>query len=144
MLFSFAACSDDDEEVLTTLEVTPANLDGTWKLVEWNGAPLQEGNYFYITFSRRDKTFKLYEKIQTGYAELKTGEFNVVKDKRYGFVLSGKYDFGKGPWNDSYIVTDLLPTGSMIWTSVANPADVQKFEKCIKVPGQIEEEAGKK
>lgn len=38
-LFCFAGC-DDDEEVLATLDVTAANLDGTWKLVEWNGAPL--------------------------------------------------------------------------------------------------------
>ena len=35
-LFCFAGC-DDDEEVLSTLNVTAANLDGTWKLVEWNG-----------------------------------------------------------------------------------------------------------
>ena len=48
-LFCFAGC-DDDEEVLATLDVTAANLDGTWKLVEWNGAPLQEGSYCYITF----------------------------------------------------------------------------------------------
>lgn len=36
-LFCFAGC-DDDEEVLATLDVTAANLDRTWKLVEWNGA----------------------------------------------------------------------------------------------------------
>ena len=59
MLFSFAACDDDEEATLTTLEVTPANLDGTWKLVEWNGAPLQEGSYCYITFSRKEKTYKM-------------------------------------------------------------------------------------
>ena len=56
-LFCFAGC-DDDEEVLATLDVTAANLDGTWKLVEWNGAPLQEGSYCYITFSRRIRLIK--------------------------------------------------------------------------------------
>ena len=29
-IFCFAGC-DDDEEVLATLDVTAANLDGTWK-----------------------------------------------------------------------------------------------------------------
>lgn len=40
----FAACSSDDEEPEErSLEVTPANLHGTWKLAEWNGEPLAEG-----------------------------------------------------------------------------------------------------
>ena len=34
----FAACSSDDEEPEEpSLEVTAANLHGTWKLAEWNG-----------------------------------------------------------------------------------------------------------
>ena len=70
-IFCFAGC-DDDEEVLATLDVTAANLDGTWKLVEWNGAPLQEGSYCYITFSRKDKTYKMYDKFSSMYSNLKT------------------------------------------------------------------------
>lgn len=42
MLFCFAGCDDDKEEVLSTLDVTAANLNGTWKLVEWNGAPCKQ------------------------------------------------------------------------------------------------------
>ena len=38
-LFCFAGC-DDDEEVLATLDVTSANPNGAWKLVEWNPLPL--------------------------------------------------------------------------------------------------------
>lgn len=142
MLFSFAACDDDEEATLTQLEVTPANLDGTWKLVEWNGASLQEGSYCYITFSRKEKTYKMYDKFSSMYASLKTGSFEIEKDKKLGYVLTGDYDFGNGKWNNSYIVTDLLTTGTMTWTAKDNRNDVQKFEKCIKVPSEIEEEVG--
>ena len=51
----FAACSSDDEEPEEpSLEVTPANLHGTWELAEWNGEPLAEGTYCYIVFNRKD------------------------------------------------------------------------------------------
>ena len=42
LLFSFSACEDEDEPV-SSLEVNPANLNGTWRLEEWNGQPLAEG-----------------------------------------------------------------------------------------------------
>ena len=60
----FAACSSDDEEPEEpSLEVTPANLHGTWKLAEWNGEPLAEGTYCYIVFNRKDQTFEMYQKL---------------------------------------------------------------------------------
>ena len=152
-IFCFAGCDDeqnnidvlritnddDDEEVLATLDVTAANLDGTWKLVEWNGAPLQEGSYCYITFSRKDKTYKMYDKFSSMYSNLKTGSFEIEKEKDLGYIISGNYDFGNGEWANSYIVTNLLAT-SMIWTIKDTPSDVQKFERCDKVPEEIENE----
>ena len=60
----FAACSSDDEEPEEpSLEVTPANLHGTWELAEWNGEPLAEGTYCYIVFNRKDQTFEMYQKF---------------------------------------------------------------------------------
>ena len=103
MLFCFAGCDDDKEEVLSTLDVTAANLNGTWKLVEWNGAPLQAGSYCYITFSRKDKTYKMYDKFDSMYPNLKTGSFEIEKEKNLGYIISGDYDFGNGEWaNSSY------------------------------------------
>ena len=52
-LFCFSSC-EDDEPVISTLEVTPANLEGTWKLAEWNGASLDEGTYCYVIFNVSD------------------------------------------------------------------------------------------
>lgn len=140
MLFSFTACDDDEEVTQTVLEVTPANLNGTWKLVEWNGTSLQEDSYCYITFSRKDKTYKMYDKFNSMYPSLKTGSFDIEKDRNLGYIISGDYDFGNGKWTNSYIVTDLLTTGSMVWTIKDNPSDVQKFERCDKVPAEIEDE----
>ncbi len=88
-LFCFAGC-DDDEEVLATLDVTAANLDGTWKLVEWNGAPLQEGSYCYITFSRKDKTYKMYQVLRMrtlSFTLLRPALMNVLSRYMTGKLL---------------------------------------------------------
>jgi hypothetical protein len=107
--------------------------------VEWNGAPLQAGSYCYITFNRKNKTYKMYDKFDSMYPSLKTGSFEIEKEKNLGYIISGDYDFGNGEWANSYIITDLLPT-SMIWTIKDISSDVQKFERCDKVPEEIENE----
>ena len=56
-------------------------------------------------------------------------------------VISGEYDFGNGDWNNDYIVTDLLESGSMIWTVKDDDSDVNKYVRCEKVPESIIEEA---
>ena len=48
LLFGFVACGDNEEVKVETLEVTPANLNGTWQLVEWNGQPITEGIVIYL------------------------------------------------------------------------------------------------
>ena len=58
LLLGFVACDDEDEAKVETLEVTPANLNGTWQLVEWNGESLAEGTYCYITLSAEIKLFR--------------------------------------------------------------------------------------
>lgn len=137
--FVFTAC--EEEEVMpAVLEVTPANLNGTWKLVERNGKPLPKETYCYITFIRRDKTFKMYDNFDSMYANLKTGKFEIEQDDWLGYIISGKYDYGKGEWNNSYIVSELLETGSMIWTVKDDSSDIQKFERCDGVPQEIEDE----
>ncbi len=68
---------DDDEPIIPTLEVTPANLNGTWELSEWNGTPLAEGTYCYITFNRKEQTFEMYQKFDSMYARYITGSFSI-------------------------------------------------------------------
>lgn len=141
LLFGASACGDDDEDAVAALEVSYANLNGTWRLAEWNGQPPVEGTYCYITFSRKDKTFEIYQKFDSMYARRITGKFTIELDNYLGYIISGTYDFGKGKWNDSYIVTDLLPSGSMIWTVKDDATDVSKYVRCDKVPSHVIEEA---
>lgn len=137
LLFCFASCNDDEEAKVPTLEVNAANLDGTWKLTEWNGESLADGTYCYITFIRKDKTFKIYQKFDSMYARLITGTFAIEEDDYLGYVISGTYDYQMGDWNKEYIVTDLLQSGSMIWTVKNDNTDVSKYERCDKVPSEI-------
>lgn len=141
LFVGFTACSDDDEPVVEQLEVTPANLNGTWKLVEWNGEALSDDCYCYITFSRKDRTYKMYDKFSSMYPTLKTGSFDITVERNLGYVISGNYDFGNGTWANKYIVSDLLATVTMVWTVKDNANDVQKFERCDKVPSEIVDEA---
>ena len=52
------ACGDDEPAAVPTLEVTYANLHGTWQLTEREGQPLPEGIYCYITFNRKEKVLR--------------------------------------------------------------------------------------
>ena len=117
----FTSCDDDEKTDIPTLPVTPANLNGTWQLAEWNGQSLAEGTYCYITFNRKEQTFEISQKFDSMYAR--------------------EYDFGNGEWNNDYIVTDLLEAGSMIWTAKDDAGDVSKYVRCDEVPSKIVEEA---
>ena len=126
-LFAFLCCfsaCNDDEAVIPTLAVTPANLNGTWELSEWNGQPLAEGTYCYVTFDRKEQTFEMYQKFDSMYARHITGGFSIEEDPYLGSVI-----------------TDLLETGSMIWTAKDNENDVNKYVRCETIPEGIIAEA---
>lgn len=136
-LFMNACSSDDDEALMPSLDVTPANIAGTWKLVEWNNAPLEQGTFCYIVFNRRDKTFEMYQKFDSMYPRYITGSFSIEEDKNGRYIISGIYDYGNGEWNNSYIVTDLYASGTMTWTVEGNSNDVSRYERCEEIPADI-------
>ena len=139
----FAACSSDDEEPEEpALEVTPANLHGTWKLVEWNnGEQVPEGTYCYIVFNRKEQIFEMYQKFDSMYGRHITGSFAIKNDPYQGYIISGSYDYGMGDWNQSYLVTRLLASGSMIWTGKDDATDVCRYERCSEVPAEVIKES---
>lgn len=140
---SFTSCSNDDEEMEEpSIEVTPANLHGTWKLVEWNnGEKVPEGTYCYIVFDRREQTYVMYQKFDSMYGRRITGSFKIKNDPYLGYVISGDYDYNRGDWNQSYIVTRLLKSGSMVWTGKDDSADICRYERCVEVPAEIIKES---
>ena len=128
------SCSDDETPV-QTLDVIPVNLHGVWQLQESNGAALPENVYVYIDFDRKG-TYKLYQNNDSMYPRLITGKYEIEQDYYLGAVISGVYDFEQGKWNNEYVVTDLLESGSMIWT-VKNGDEVSKYVRVEKVPQEI-------
>ena len=57
-----------------------------------------------------------------------------------GYIISGNYDYGTGDWYQSYIVTRLVSSGSMIWTGKDDATDVCRYERCSEVPAEIVKE----
>ena len=52
-----------DEEL--RLEVNANNISGQWQLSEWNGGPLNEGTYVYIDIVRNDRTYTIYQNLDS-------------------------------------------------------------------------------
>ncbi|MBO7280875.1 MAG: lipocalin family protein [Bacteroidaceae bacterium] len=145
-MFAFQGCSDSDDEVYTepALDVTPANIAGTWMLKEWNGVELKQGTYCYIVFTRKDRTFTMFQKFDSMYARCISGTYAVDKDSNGDYIISGVYDYQMGEWNNSYIVTELYASGSMLWTAKKNPDDVCRYIRCDEVPQEVIKESGYK
>ena len=116
-------------------------IDREMELAEWNGASLDEGTYCYVIFNRKEQTFEMYQKFDSMYARYITGSFSIENNPYLGYIISGVYDYGNGDWNNKYIVTDLLESGSMTWTSKDDESDVNKYIRCEKVPEEIIAEA---
>ena len=136
-LLGITACGDDDEMKDVALEVNYANLNGTWRLSNWNGQEVdEEQSYVYIQFNRKERTYVMYEKISTGKSWKRTGDFLIEDDRELGYVLSGTYDYGLGAWNKKYIVTDLTDN-SMVWTVKDDAEDVSIYTRCENIPADI-------
>ena len=138
LVLVLASCTRDEETAPQQLEVTPNNISGIWTLSEVNGEQLPDGLYCYIEFVRRDRTYTMYQKFDSMYPRRLTGSYEITKDEYKGYILSGKYDYGTGDWNNSYIVTELYE-GSMLLTADAQSGDVCKYVRCNEVPDEIVE-----
>lgn len=144
VMFALQGCSDGDDDIFVepTLDVTPANIAGTWMLKEWNGKELPQGTYCYIVFTRKDRTFTMFQKFDSMYARCITGTYAIDRQSDGDYIVSGVYDYQMGEWNNAYIVTDLYASGSMVWTVEDNPDDVCRYVRCDEIPDEIIKESG--
>ena len=120
------ACSDDDVYQEPTLDVTPNNIAGTWCLQSWSGGEMMEGSYVYIDFVRADRTYTLYQNLDSQQLRTITGSYYIETDAEYGAVIRGNYDYGNGEWSHRYIVTDLTAE-RMVWIAKDNADDVSVY-----------------
>ena len=130
------SCSPEEDLAPQSLEVTPNNISGIWKLADVNGKALPEGLYCYIQFVRKDRTFTMYQKFDSMYPRRLTGLFDISKDEYKGYILGGKYDNGVGDWNNSYVVTSLYEESIQLTVDAEN-GDVCNYVRCNEVPAEI-------
>lgn len=132
------SCSDNNDEPQPSLTPTPATLNGTWRLDNWNGQGEQDNWYVYITFDRLTDTYVMYQRQNSMKSEKKTGSFTITKDEETNtYVLSGTYDytFG-GVWTNDYVITE-LHDNTMTLTIKGDDSDVQKYVRVESVPEDI-------
>lgn len=131
------ACGKEEAPVIEYLDVTPNNIAGEWKLVEWNGAELSPETYFYVEFVRKDREFTIYQNFDSmgNIAHTSEGNFNIELDVELGPIIVGQYKYDGGLWSHDYEVNNLTKD-SMEWIAADDPTFVQKFERC-EIPAEL-------
>ena len=137
-LFAAAAlisCVEKTEPVVEQLEVNANNISGSWKLVEWNGAAMFETTYMYVNFVRNDRTFTIYQNLDSfaDVPHIATGTYYIDTDMELGAIIRGMYDYDSGDWAQRYIVKSLTAS-EMIWVAKDDENYVQKFERVESIP----------
>ena len=131
----FMACNKDNEEPVVYETVNYATINGTWMLTEFNGKALEEGQYVYIIFNRKEHTFEMYDNMGSMYSHKSTGTFEITEDDELGYILTGEYDFSHDLWNE-YIVSEMTDE-TMKWTVKDNTEDVSIYTRCSEIPADI-------
>lgn len=137
--FSVAAVSCD-KVILTEpdevqLEVNAHNISGQWQLLKWNGEELAEGTYVYLDIVRNDKTFTMYQNMDsfTDVPHVLTGSYFLYTDEELGAIIRGNYDHDGGEWAHRYSITNLTEN-EMYWVSTDNPSFTQQFIRVDNIP----------
>ena len=127
-VMSLISCTEKPEVTVEYLDVNANNMSGRWELVEWNGAPLTEGTYVYLDIVRNDRTYTMYQNLDsfTNVPHKVTGSYYIEYDPELGAILRGNYDHDSGDWAHRYIVKDLTAT-EMYWIAKDDRTFIQKY-----------------
>ena len=129
------SCRQEEPVVVEYLEVNANNISGSWELVEWNASPLQAGTYVFINIVRNDKTYTMYQNLDS-FADVPhviTGSYFIKTEEELGAVIRGNYDHDSGDWAHRYIVKSLTAS-TMIWVAKDDENFVQKFKRVASIP----------
>lgn len=134
-VMSLISCTEKPEVTVEYLDVNANNISGKWELVEWNGAPLTEGTYVYLDIVRNDRTYTMYQNLDsfTNVPHKVTGSYYIEYDPELGAILRGNYDHDSGDWVHRYIVKDLT-SDQMYWFAKDDEGFVQKFRRIDTIP----------
>ena len=131
------SCETEEQRVPepVQLEVNANNISGKWQLVEWNGAALAEGTYVYLDIVRNDKTYTMYQNLDsfTGVPHVVTGSYFIETDPELGAIIRGNYDHDSGDWAHRYIVKSLTVT-QMVWVAKDDETFIQIFDRVDVIP----------
>lgn len=132
LMFAGVACEqpNDKEQPEPQLEATPNNIAGSWELTLWNnGEKMPEGSFVYLDFERADRTYTIYQNIDSFGTRTITGRYYIYVDEELGSaVLRGDYAHGAGEWNHRYIIRSLTAS-QMILVAKDNPEDVCLYDR---------------
>ena len=129
------SCKPDLEPVPQYLEVNANNISGKWQLELWNETPLQEGTYVYIDIVRNDRTYKMYQNLDSfsDIPHVVSGSYYLETDPAAGAIIRGNYDHDSGDWAHRYIITELTED-QMMWTAKDDPTFVQLWKRTDSIP----------
>ena len=131
------SCETEEERVPepVQLEVNANNISGKWQLVEWNGAGLAEGTYVYLDIVRNDKTYTMYQNLDsfTNVPHVVTGSYFIETDPELGAIIRGNYDHDSGDWSHRYIVKSLTDV-QMVWVAKDDETFIQIFDRVDTIP----------
>ena len=124
-----------EPEEAPQLEVNANNISGQWELVEWNGAYLAEGTYVYLDIVRNDKTYTMYQNMDSfsNVPHVITGSYFLSTDVELGAVIRGSYDHDSGDWAHRYII-ESLTANEMLWVATDDLSFSQKFVRVESIP----------
>ena len=134
-VMSLISCTEKPEVTVEYLDVNANNISGRWEFVEWNGAPLTEGTYVYLDIVRNDRTYTMYQNLDsfTNVPHKVTGSYYIEYDPELGAILRGNYDHDSGDWAHRYIVKDLTAT-EMYWIAKDDRTFIQKYVRVDSIP----------
>ena len=136
LAFSAASCEKEENNAQPQqLEVNAHNISGQWKLVSWNANPLAEGTYVYLDIVRNDKTYTMYQNMDSfsNVPHIVTGSYYLYTDVELGAIIRGSYDHDSGEWSHRYVIKSLT-SNTMEWVATDDASFTQTFIRVDSIP----------